>query len=248
MIFNMSGGGAALNFVVIPNPKPETAKENTIWVDTDSITSWVFSATAPDNPKAGMVWFSVAASSGVEFNALRKNGIHIYPVSAKQYIGGEWVSVTAKIYQDGQWVEWMLYLYNKGVEYVDDNGNGWFCSGTHTKNADNIRVGATGGSAYTGYAESPYLEMAGFNTVELHVLEYQNSGTECHSYISIIDESNATVIEQDIKKGTGSDANVTVLVDVSSVTAKCKVRITAGHTRTGSGRAARVDFDIVRCY
>lgn len=126
MIFNMSGGGAALNFVVIPNPKPETAKENTIWVDTDSITSWVFSATAPDNPKAGMVWFSVAASSGVEFNALRKNGIHIYPVSAKQYIGGEWVNKTAKSYQNDAWVEWLPEgaLYWHGNECVAVTG-GW---------------------------------------------------------------------------------------------------------------------------
>lgn len=117
MIFNMSGGGAALNFAVIPNPRPETAKENTIWVDTDSITSWVFSVTAPESPTNGMVWFSTGEASTAAFNALKKNNITVYPVSAKQYIGGEWVTKTVKNYKNGEWVDWAAdtVLYNSGV-------------------------------------------------------------------------------------------------------------------------------------
>ena len=107
MIFNMSGGGAALNFTVIPNPKPETAKENTIWVDTDSITSWVFSATAPENPKDGMVWFCVGSSSTAAFNALKKNNVMVYPLFANQYVSGAWVIKTAETYQGDAWVDWV---------------------------------------------------------------------------------------------------------------------------------------------
>lgn len=251
MIFNMSGGGggAGLNFKIVGNPQPSDPKENTIWVDTDEeITGWTFSANEPESPVGGNVWITVGASSSAQFNAVKKNSIMVYPVSAKQYIGGEWVTKTAKIYQNGGWVDWAMYLYNKGAEYVDASGNGWVFSGTYTKNVDNIRVGATGGSAYSGYAESAYVDMSSFSTVELHIIEYQQNGTECYSNIKIIDEIGATVIEQDIKVGSGSGSNVIVLVDVSAVTSRCKVRITAGHTRTGSGRMARVDFDIVRCY
>lgn len=238
----------SLNFEVVGNPQPSNPKVNTIWLNTDEeITGWAFSATEPDLVD-GFVWIFTGTSSPVEFNALKKNGIQVYPLSAKQCVGGAWVTVTAMSCQNSGWCEWLVYLYNKGVEYVDENGNGWTFSGTYTKNEDNIRVGATGGTAYSGYAESGYIGMAGFNTVDVHIVSYQNSGTECYSNITIIDESGSTVIEQTIKNGTGSGEDIVVSVDISAVTSKCKVRLTAGHTRTGSGRAARVDFDIVRCY
>lgn len=105
------GGGANLNFKVVGNPKPTSPRENTIWIDTDEkITSWIFSATAPENPSDGMVWISTGTSRTVEFNALKKNGIQVYPLSAKQYVSGAWVDVTAMSYQGGEWVDWFLYL------------------------------------------------------------------------------------------------------------------------------------------
>lgn len=50
MIFNLGGsGGAALNFKVVNNPKPENPKENTIWVNTDTeITGWQFASDDPN--------------------------------------------------------------------------------------------------------------------------------------------------------------------------------------------------------
>lgn len=49
MIHDMvSGGGIALNFKMVGNPKPTNPKENTIWIDTDmDITSWDFSIEPP---------------------------------------------------------------------------------------------------------------------------------------------------------------------------------------------------------
>ena len=114
MIFSMLGsGGAALNFKVVGNPKPESPAENTIWLNTDApITSWIFSVTEPSPAEAGMVWISVGTSSPVEFNALKKNAIQVSPISAKQYIDGAWVTVEAKTFQGGAWVEWIRYLLN----------------------------------------------------------------------------------------------------------------------------------------
>ena len=247
MIINMNGGGVAFNFKVVGNPKPSNPKENTIWVDTYTpIKGWAFSKSEPEKVD-GFVWITVGDSSTASFNALKKNTIMVYPLSAKQCVGGEWVSVTAQSYQDG-WVDWIMYLYNKGVEYINELGEGWKLVSPYTKHETYIRVGAAGGSAFDGYAESCYVEMNGFNTVDLHVLEYHNNGPECYSYISIINESGTTVVEKSIKDGSGSGSNIVVSVDVSAVTSKCKVRVTAGHSRTGSGREAYVDFDIVRCY
>lgn len=110
------GGGNPLNFKVVCNPQPESAKENTIWLNTDvPIGAWYFSATQPENLNEGDVWFPTGTSSPVEFNSLKKNGIQVYPLSAKQYAGGAWVDVPAMAYQNGAWVDIKMYLFSKGV-------------------------------------------------------------------------------------------------------------------------------------
>ena len=64
----------------------------------------------------GQVWIETGTSSPVAFNALKKNGIEVYPISAYQYVNGAWVDKTAKSYQGGEWVDWIrdIYLYDKG--------------------------------------------------------------------------------------------------------------------------------------
>lgn len=111
MIFNMigggNGGGASLNFKVVGGTSaPASPKENTIWVNTSAeITSWAFSATEPEAPAAGMVWFTTDKKSTATFNALKKNDITLCPIAASQYVNGAWVEKTAKCYKSGEWVE-----------------------------------------------------------------------------------------------------------------------------------------------
>ena len=64
----------------------------------------------------GDVWFPVGTSSPVEFNALKKNGIQVYPLSAKQMVSGTLNDVTAKCYQSEKWNELIekLYLFKSG--------------------------------------------------------------------------------------------------------------------------------------
>lgn len=137
-----NGGGAPLNFKVVGNPQPTNPRENTIWINTDTaVTGYVFSAAAPSSPTQGMVWIAVGTSSPVEFNALKKNGIQVYPISAKQYVSGAWVGRTAKIYQGGEWHDWMFDLYVDGSEWETralKPSSGWphVYTPTVTKNTD----------------------------------------------------------------------------------------------------------------
>lgn len=130
MIFNVTGGGgAALNFKVLAyateaDLQAATPAENTIGIITETpITSWIFSATEPSPAAAGMVWITVGTASTFEFNALKKNAIQIYPISAKQYVSGAWMDVTAMSYQGGEWVAWVSYIaineeeWNKTLPY-----------------------------------------------------------------------------------------------------------------------------------
>ena len=98
-IFNMVGcGGSSLNYELVGGTSaPSSPSENTIWINTSTdITSHIFSATEPENPVAGMVCIFVCTSSTVAFSATEENPIIVYPMSAKQYIGGAWVKKTAK--------------------------------------------------------------------------------------------------------------------------------------------------------
>ncbi len=113
-----AGGSNVLNFKVVGNPQPANPRENTIWIDTNTpITGWVASAIQPTEPTEGMVWIKTGDASPAQFNALKKNGIQVYPISAKQYIGGAWVDKTAKSYQNGAWVGWIKDLYVDGSEW-----------------------------------------------------------------------------------------------------------------------------------
>ena len=124
IISRRGGGGGGLNFQVIHNPQPDTAKENTIWVDTDRINNYYFSATQPEGMVDYDVWFPVGTSSTVEFNALKKNGIQVYPLSAKQMVSGVLKDVIAKTYQNGSWIEWIApgTIFKKGYGWVWEYG------------------------------------------------------------------------------------------------------------------------------
>ena len=165
-----NGGGTSLNFKVVGGTTaPASPSENMIWVNTsEKITSWIFTATEPKNKSEGMLWITPGTASTAAFNALQKNGIMVYPMSAKQYVSGAWVSVVAKSYQGGEWVDWFVFLYDYGNENLDLIGS-WVNKGlafgssqqntivpTITKNDNNIVFGieATvnlGGIVYTQY-------------------------------------------------------------------------------------------------
>ena len=123
----MGGGGSDLNFKVIAvaseSALPTSAAENTIAVITTApITSYVFSASAPTSPAEGMVWVATGTASTVGFNAIKRNGLWVYPTGCQQYVSGAWVSKTAKTYQSGKWTEWTTYLYNRGAINTDITG------------------------------------------------------------------------------------------------------------------------------
>lgn len=146
---NIGGGSGGLNFEVVGGTsEPSSPKENTIWVDTDRINNYYFSATQPENMVNYDVWFHVGTSSPVAFNALKKNEIRVYPLSAKQYVNGALVAKPAVSYIGGNWVEWFTCFYNRGDQCTDITG-GW----TVVKNT-NAKVTFDASSISFGYSTS----------------------------------------------------------------------------------------------
>ena len=172
------GGGGGLNFKVIPNPMPSTAKENTIWVDTDKINNYYFSAEQPENMVDYEVWFPIGTSSTVAFSATKKNSVMVYPISAKQMVSGALVDKTAKIWQGGEWVDWWNgELYDSGNQYEAITG-GWV--GTHTisgstssgskltVNNDHLSVTNVSGGSF-GVVTSKKIDMTNFSRIYAEV-------------------------------------------------------------------------------
>ena len=177
------GGGAALNFKVVGNPQPTSPSENTIWLNTDvPIASWYFQAEQPENMAEGDVWFPVGTSSTVEFNALKKNGIQVYPLSAKQMVSGALVDITAKSYQNGEWVEIPVdALYYEGDErktltggweelpWISNNG---YYAGTVVRNKRSILIDTSDSAGWKNmyFSTSDPIDLSEYNRIEINVL------------------------------------------------------------------------------
>lgn len=224
-------GGAGLNFKVVGNPQPANPKENTIWVETDvDITSWIFSATEPAAAEEGMVWIITGTSSQIEFNALKKNGIQVYPLSAKQYVGGAWVDKTAKSYQGGEWIEWiphgLLYRYGYdnltitgGIKIVEGISDASYSPGTGTKNSESITLRSSASQCITAKTQK-LVDLTEFKKITLNVLNVVANNSSYFADFGVSKSpSDATVIDTGnvvARKAIGTTG--TIELDVSSLT------------------------------
>lgn len=167
MIFNQTGGGAALNFKIVGGTAaPASPKENTIWVNTATdITSYIFSASSPTEPVEGMVWIQIDKKSNISFSITKKNPIIVYPVAAQQYVSGEWLNVTVQVYQNGAWSSlWDgVTLYDSGNAYEYITG-GYEAVGTATLTLDSTYMSVTGSTQGGMYAGDP-IDLTGFSYV-----------------------------------------------------------------------------------
>lgn len=233
MIFNVSGGGTALNFRVVGGTTaPANPAENCIWVNTDTpITSWIFSATEPSPAEAGMVWISTGTSSNIEFNALKKNGIQVYPLSAKQYVSGAWVAKTAKSYQGGAWRSLIRWLYNKGDECTDITG-GWGNNimpggGTVTKNTDSITISGTSNATGVDFSTET-IDLSGLSTITMHSIAHSNQtggGVSLRVYqvgTGVVASANTTgettILDLSGKGFSGKNYRVAIVAYLATIT------------------------------
>jgi hypothetical protein len=179
-----------LNFEIIGGTtEPTNPKENTIWVNTSAeITGWYFYAEQPENMVEGEVWFATGDSSEAAFEALKKNGIRIYPIECKQMISGELKGVAFTIYQNGAWVEWWNgQLYDSGNEYTFVTG-GWQARGlkvvskydaaapTIAKGSNNVTISQSSYACGGVYEIVKDFDLTEFNTLTFNVAAGSETG------------------------------------------------------------------------
>lgn len=231
--FGGGGGGASLNFKVVGNPQPASPSENTIWIDTDTpITSWIFSATEPETPSEGMIWISTGTASTVALNALKKNGVMVYPMTAKQYISSAWIDKAAKSHQNGAWIEWITYFYKDGNTFDDITGGYAYGSKT-TFEADSIKIYIDTQNQESFACTNNKVDLSGISTLnvkgQINVVNQYNEHTKVYLYAtenkitSVTDDTGggATIIKE-CKATSASEPGISeeivLSLDVSSIT------------------------------
>lgn len=99
------GGGSGLN-VVTGLSEPYNAKENTVWVKSDTAgKKYVFAEAEPEAAEEGLLWLSVTGKGII--------------TAARVYSGGKWVLVDAYMFIGGKWVQiasaWDGTMYKDGA-------------------------------------------------------------------------------------------------------------------------------------
>lgn len=205
--FLYGNGGTHLNFKVVGGTtEPTNPKENVIWVNTNQkITAWAFAADEPVNPVDGMVWFIIGTPSIAEFNALKKNCIQVYPISAKQYSGENWNVVDIYVCKSNKWVSSETYLYYNGNENALLTG-GWVVV------PDDLGILNKGSTTFHIHHETPNnipnssgrictakpIDLTGYKQIEIH-LDYQgyNGSSQTYYngnvYIQVVTEDRSTM-------------------------------------------------------
>lgn len=206
-------GGAELNFEVVGGAtEPSDPKENTIWVETETeIAGWAFSVEEPDSPEPGMVWINVSLSSIAAFNALKENGLQVYPLAVYQYIDDEWSFKPTRIFQSEEWVLlWQGELYTPGDEWEAITG-GWAADGY------SVIFSGTSGTVYTGTKTESYMQ-----TDYESGWYYYMFGTQLP-----IDLADVDHIEFDVTRVSGDDlyviASETMNFDITQTTPQVRI-------------------------
>lgn len=208
-----NGGSNPLNFKVICNPQPNTAKENTIWVDTDKINNYYFSATQPDNMVEYDLWFGIGTESSVAFSIDKDKSLMVYPLFVRQYNAGELISKTAKSYQGNTWVDWFKILY-PGYDF-----EGYYRANVSITD-DNLLYIKHSQSGYAGYAGTTgIIDITNINNI---IIEYSLDVEHTSNYIGVNSKKPSSSSGWDAKLALGATGGTsifnTVKLDVSAIT------------------------------
>lgn len=222
---NAGGGSAAVHLVSrLTEPTPS---EGLIWIVSDTrVKGWVFAADVPEGVE-GRVWIKTGSSSSVAFNAITGNVLQVYPISASQYIGGEWVDVEAKTYLNGEWVAWRVWLVDNGFDKPENSG-GWQAAvkrltnfGFSTTPSLSIADGTfafsiSSGGDYTGYSgiviSKADIDVSSFS--KLRCTGYATSsagGYRAKVSLSLINRSATYAVTNAAASGYGIDITGTLL-------------------------------------
>lgn len=231
--FGGGSNGTELNFSVqacaSESALPGTPEENTIAVITDTaVTGYLFQTEEPESGAEGSMWFRTAAESAVSFNALKENTIQVYPIYAKQYVGGSWISRDVWAYLNGTWVTWPeRYLYYCGDTFADVTG-GW-AVGESVADASleetYMQLSTTSSDKYrTHVATQSTIDLSAYSTICASVTVVKHSQdstagtTQCRLGYADSPDTSLTSVDTRTAAEVTETGDLTIRCDISGVT------------------------------
>lgn len=243
-----TGGGASLNYNVIGSTTEPAKKENTIWVNTENVTSHVFSATGPESPVPGMVWFVLNTRSDVSFNALKKGVFMVYPYVCNQYINGVWSAVNAFVCKNNEWLNiWDGIIYQHGIfnlPYAEEVTNG-----TMTLKEDVITVKTMVNKLSIVNVRLGKLRMDGITKLSANfkARDGVNGSHACDLFLAqatgVTYDTATLKTRANISTGTGS---TTASLDLSSSNLTGDYYVYVGTTADKWGNERELDVSLIR--
>ena len=225
MIF-VSGQDSPLKLQVRAYPKEETmlsAKpaENTVGVVTETLRRWVFSPRQPEEAEEDLLWIVTGTASAGAFNALKYNGIELFPVEARQYREGQWQSVPARNYLAGSWIRWAAdrKIYDAGVSHVN-------LTLVNAAKADGYLALSLGKNSTAKVVSDPVL-LAGQARL---VVQYRNlggDGTFAGGIRARVWDSEDEVVAS---SGRVTGESGTIVLDISALSGEYKVGVFANNS------------------
>lgn len=203
----------SLNFEVVGNPKPENPKQNTIWMNTNSIHNWECGATEPSGADT---WVKTGKASPYAFNALNRNSLMVYPLCGLQIASSEWKYVETEIYQGG-WIKLLpeVDFFANGILNTDTFGS--LTVGNHNVTITNSLLYF---DPYVNVTTSELFDVTSFNTIECDVAIYSHVSIK----MALIDEKgNSYALAESGAWESGGKKNF----DISERTGKFYLKITS---------------------
>lgn len=180
----------------------------------------------------GTVWFQTGATSTVEFNALKKNGLQVYPLKASRYISGAWTEVAAKIYQSGSWKDLVtdFVLYDRGTKNVTFTKSG---DGSFTENSNYLllKTDGTAEATFDLFAAEP-IDLTHYKTLAMEYSNY-SSGWVCAAMVMNGEDVEARA------NASSSQTSGTATVDISTITGERKLKIRL-YSSSATARSVRI--------
>ena len=211
-------------------------RENTVGVVTDKMDRWLFSPREPEGEE-GLLWITTGNASAAACNALKKNGIELCPVEARQYREGAWQRVAAASYLGGSWLRWAANrtIYASGVSHVG-------LTLTNATKSDNGYLALSLGLNGSAKAVSDPVLLAGQARL---VVEYQNlggSGTFAGGVRARVWDLEDEVVASSNRKTAASGV---LTLDISGLSGEYKVGVYANNSSgsyTGSCRVTAISI------
>ncbi len=141
------------------------------------------------NHEEGMVWIAISDSGSVKMTSpVGGDWITLYPISAKQYVSGEWIDVSAMSYQNSVWTDWWNgELFKNGSQFHYVTG-GWTAEEYTFQGQSNIgsSIGETitidnqsTGNIFSGVGTTNLVDLSRFTTIHVNVTAVKESIAMC---------------------------------------------------------------------